>query len=89
MDVVSQNEGNELLLKVVLVNTDTIPAGFVFKVEGCDDGPIFSPTSEMDLSIEPEIPVFKNFTIKAAVQDSSEKFKCNAVLYDSQYNKLD
>ena len=89
MELESRDEGNELVLKIVLINTDTIAAGFIFKIEDCDDGPIITPTTEMNISIDPVIPILQAFTIKANVQDDTETFKCNSVLYDSELNKLD
>ena len=59
----------------------------MFRIENCEE-PVISPSLEVHKSLEPSIPAFLNFEITAETKTNKE-FECNAVLYDSDMNKLD
>ena len=41
------DNGNELELKIVVKNIEDIEAGFIFRIEDCNDGPIITPANEI------------------------------------------
>ena len=43
-------------LIVILENVDDIVSRFNFKIEDCGNGPVITPASEIELSIDPSVP---------------------------------
>ena len=69
-----QEEGVDVKLIVILENIDDIVSRFNFKIEDCNNGPVITPASEIELSIDPLVPEQEEFEISATVQDSEAEF---------------
>ena len=51
-----QEEGIDVKLIVILENVDDIVSRFNFRIEDCGNGPVITPASEIELSIDPLVP---------------------------------
>ena len=54
-------------LIVILENVDDIVSRFNFRIEDCGNGPVITPASEIELSIDPLVPESEEFEISATV----------------------
>ena len=86
--MVPLDDDNKLQLQIVIKNTDTIESRFIFRIENCDDGPVITPSKEINKSITPKVPAFITMEVNTATAKPRD-YNCTAVLYDSQINKLD